>query len=109
MKRYNLRPIYCNFNRKNKWLGIIDYKSLAIISVYLIICIYLLSLIPLSMDILVYIFVFLSLPVIAIFCVNFNNETIIDMVIIILNFLFNKKIFVDLKYADILLNEVYKK
>ena len=34
MKEYNKQYIYKNFNRKNKWFGIIDYKSLVMLMSY---------------------------------------------------------------------------
>ena len=34
---------YSNFKRENKWLGIIDYKSLCILLVYIFIVIFFIS------------------------------------------------------------------
>ena len=39
MKEYNKQNIYKNFNRKNKWFGIIDYKSLVILVGYVFVII----------------------------------------------------------------------
>ena len=32
----NIKMIYSNFNRKNRFLGIIDYKSLVIFLIYVL-------------------------------------------------------------------------
>lgn len=37
MKEYNIQNTYQNFNRKNKWMGIIDYKSLLVLVIYMFI------------------------------------------------------------------------
>ena len=40
MKEYNKQNTYQNFNRKNKWMGIIDYKSLLVLVIYMFIIFY---------------------------------------------------------------------
>ena len=52
--------IYLNYKRKNKWLGIIDYKSLIIICIYIFVIIYFLKFIykfiPVKLEYLIYLF-----------------------------------------------------
>ena len=58
MEEYNKQSIYKNFKRKNKWFGIIDYKSLVIVIVYIFSLITILKYINLKLEYLIYIFLF---------------------------------------------------
>lgn len=106
MKKKN---IYYNFNRKNKWLGIIDYKSLLVIVIYIILVINAIRIFNISFDIAIYILIFATLPVIVIFTIDVNNETCIDMLLIILKFFINKRIYTNIKYVCNLSKERYCK
>ncbi|MEG1059281.1 MAG: hypothetical protein RSD14_03840, partial [Clostridia bacterium] len=86
MQKINEQPIYYNYKRENKWFGIIDYKSLIAIVIYVFIIGYVLSVFSFNLEIKVYIFMALTVPVIAISCVNVNNESIIDVFVTILKF-----------------------
>ena len=101
--------IYSNFNRKNKWLGIIDYKSLVVILIYIVLVYYMLNLFNLNIEIFFYLFLFFTVPVIAVVVVSNKDETLIDMIIVILKFKLNSKIFVKKEYIKDLKNEKYKK
>ena len=50
MKEYNKQKIYKNFNRKNKWFGIIDYKSLVILVAYIFLIITILRYINIKLE-----------------------------------------------------------
>lgn len=93
-KRINEQPIYLNYNRSIKFLGIIDYKSLTIIVIYIVCVLTILRLLPFNIEILTYIFLILVIPVVAVFCVNLNNESTIDVICTIIKFMFDKKYFV---------------
>lgn len=99
MQKINEQRIYSNYKRNLKFLGIIDYQSLVVIVIYIIAIISILKILPLSIELTIYIFMFMVIPVIAIFCININNESTIEVLIIIIKFILNKKIFVKLEYT----------
>ncbi len=83
----NRKRIYSNFQRKNKWLGLIDYKTLSLIGIYISIIVLILSKLQLGLDYKLYIFAFFSLPVVAMFiCSDIEQDSVFDMFIIILKF-----------------------
>lgn len=92
------KNIYMNYKRQNKWLGIIDYKSMVCILIYTFGIIYFLSLVNINLEIRIYIFFVLVIPIVALFCLNTNNQNIstVDILIIILKYKFNSKIYVDI-------------
>ena len=97
MARYNIntKRIYANFERKNKWLGLIDYKTLSLIGVYISIIIFILSKINIELIYKIYILAFCSLPVCAMFvCSDLNQDSVFDMFITILKYLLKKSIYV---------------
>lgn len=98
-KNLNEKEMYMNYIRVNKWLGIIDYKSLICVLIYVFFIGYIISLLPFNIEVLIYIFLFFVLPVIAVICLNTNNQNInaIDILQIILKFKLNSKIFVRLE------------
>lgn len=98
MQKINEQRIYSNYKRNMKFLGIIDYKSLVVISMYVIVVISILRVLPFSTEIIIYMFMFLVVPVIAIFFININNESTIDVILIVIKFILNKKYFVKLEY-----------
>lgn len=109
----NKKRIYSNYKRKHKWLGIIDYKSLVFLIIYLFILYNLISIIPLQIMHKIYLFLFLSIPLLSIFIININNENVIDTLIIIINFYINKKIFIKkfnlFSSTKIINKKIYKK
>ena len=109
MKEYNRQPIYKNFNRKNKWFGIIDYKSLVILLIYVFCVITILKFINLKLEYLIYIFLFCTVPVISAVFININNEVAIDVIIIIVKFYIKKVVFVYIKDKKYYKNNMYKK
>lgn len=94
MKEYNKQYICKNFNRNNKWLGIIDYKSLVILISYIFCVITLLRIIKLKLEYSIYIFLGLTVPVISVVFININNEVAVDVILIILKYYINKMVFV---------------
>lgn len=103
------KNIYYNFNRKNKWLGIIDYKSLLVIVIYIILVINAIRIFNISFNVATYLLIFATLPVIVILTIDINNETCIDMLLIIFRFFINKKIYTNKKYVCDLSKERYCK
>ncbi len=103
------KPMYANFNRENKWLGIIEYKSLLVIIIYIFIIFHIIKYINLNFEVSIYLFIFLTLPVVAALCVNINNESLIYSFCIIYSFFKNKKIYINKRYEKVLKNEIYIK
>ena len=97
MQKTNEQRIYSNYKRNLKFLGVIDYQSLVVIVVYVIIVISILKILTLTLEFTIYTFMFMVIPVIAIFCININNESTIDVLFIIIKFILNKKYFVKLE------------
>lgn len=97
----NEKEIFMSYKRNNKWLGIIDYKSLAFLGIYLTILWNILELIPTVLEYKLYIFLFLSIPICVILCININDESAIDVVIIIFKFSFKNKIYTNIKNLDV--------
>lgn len=97
MKEYNKQNIYKNFNRKNKWFGIIDYKSLVILVGYVFVIITILRYINIKLEYAVYIFMFLTVPIVVVVFININNEVAIDVIFIILKFYLKKGTYVNKK------------
>ncbi len=101
--------IYSNYKRKNKWLGIIDYRSLVVIIIYVFVVVSILRIVPLKLEYLIYVFIFLVIPVISILLINLGNDSAIDMLLIMLKFTFNNAIFVKREYVVNLKNQMYVK
>lgn len=100
---------YSNFKRENKWLGIIDYKSLSILLGYIALIFFLLSNINIKLEYLIYIFIFFTIPVFTVFFINIGNESIYDVIIIIFKFYKNKKIYIKKDYIYNINGEKYIK
>jgi hypothetical protein len=90
----NEKEIFMNYKRNNKWLGIIDYKSLTFLVIYIVILWNILELLGIRLEYKVYAFVCLSIPVIVLLCINIDSESAIDVVITVLKFRFKNKIYV---------------
>ncbi len=90
----NEKEIYMNYKRNNKWLGIIDYKSLAFLVFYLVLIWNVIDLFKIRLEYKIYIFVCLSIPVIVLLCININSESAIDVMITIIKFMLKNKIYV---------------
>lgn len=100
------KEIYMNYKRQNKWLGIIDYKTLTIVIAYSLFILYLLINLKLSFKISVYVFSILIIPIIALMFVSSKNGSAIEILVVIIKYMLNKKIFVDTRYLD--KNKMYK-
>lgn len=103
-----MKRIYSNYRRLNKWMGIIDYKTLVCIVVYELVILSILKIININFIISFYIFIMFSMPVIVALCINVKNESMIDVMILMIKFFINKKIFVKNIYSDFD-NNVYRK
>lgn len=93
MNKYDSK-VYENYNIKAKFLGVITYKNLIIIGVYVFGIFKILSLFNLDIVYKSYIFMGFSIPVIVAFVVNVNGDNIIDTIKILIKFYTNRKLYV---------------
>ncbi len=108
---FNRKRIYANFERKNKWLGIIDYKTLCFVLGYAGIIILILSKIGIKFEYKIYLFSFLSLPIFAMFiCSDMKQDSVLDMFVEILNFIIKRSVYAKEKRSFLLKDVIiYKK
>lgn len=109
MKEYNIQNTYQNFNRKNKWMGIIDYKSLLVLVIYMFIIFSAIRVLNLGIKLSMYLFLFFTVPIISAVIINVNNEVAIDVILIIIKFYIKKKIFINKKEIKKKKIKLYKK
>ena len=98
MERINEQEIYNFCGRKNKWLGIIDYKTLAFLTIYIFIIVKLVSLLNIYYLYKVYIIVNLVLPLIIFILLNIREESVIDKLIIIILYYTKRKKYIKTEY-----------
>lgn len=97
----NEKETFMNYKRNNRWLGIIDYKSLTALVIYLIVLWNSLNLTGINLEYKIYIFISLTIPVIVLLCIHINDESAIDVIIIILKFSLKNKIYIDTNYLTV--------
>lgn len=86
--------IYLNYKRQNKFMGIIDYKSLCILITYMIILGLIISILSISLIIKIYIYIILVIPFLALIIINTDQESAIDVLINIFKFILSPKIYI---------------
>lgn len=91
---------YSTYKRSPKFLGIIDYKILIIVSIYLMIVLNILKIIPLNYEIKIYITCILIVPLILLILTNINNLNAYEAILIIIKYLFVKKEYTNLAYLN---------
>lgn len=108
MEKINGQEIYNFYNKKNKWLGIIDYKTLLVFVIYVVCILKLFSLFTIYYLYKVYIISILILPLIIFILMNINEECAIDKLKIVIFFYLKRKIYIKTEYHA-KLNKIYKK
>lgn len=108
MEKINCQEIYNFYNKKNKWLGIIDYKTLLFLIIYIFCIIKLISLIPFYYLYKIYIIAILVLPVIIFIFFNINEECAVDKLKTIILFYLKRKIYIKSEYYA-KFKRIYKK
>ena len=86
--------VYRNFNRKNRFLGIIDYKTLVILLGYMWIVWETSTKIFNNIIYSVYLLMFLTIPVIGLVYANRYEEDISHIIYVIIKFLVTPKLYV---------------
>lgn len=87
-------PIYSNFKRNLKWLGIIEYKSLVIMLIYLFVIFTILRKININIDTKIYIFSFMFTPIFILFIMEKDNLNASDLIIYMFKFFIKRCIYV---------------
>ena len=85
------RDNYSNLNRSNKWLGIIDYKSLIILLVILFAVWKIIGIFIQNQLYRIYIVIIISIPILGIFYANKSSENISNVIYIVVKYLFSPK------------------
>ena len=88
------KDCYTNLNKELKWLGIIDYKSLIFLLMYLIILWNISNIFVSSIIYRIYIEIIFAIPIIGLFYSNKSAESISDIVLTVLRFVFSPKLYV---------------
>ena len=94
----NEKEVFMNYKRNNKWLGIIDYKSLTFLVGYLALIWNIINLLNIPLEYKMYILISLSIPVTVMLCININSESAIDVMITVIKFNFKNKIYINMNY-----------
>ena len=85
------RDNYPNLNRSNKWLGIIDYKSLIILIAILFVIWNILGLFLDNELYRVYILIIISIPILGLFYANKSSENISNVIYIVIKYIISPK------------------
>lgn len=80
-----------SFRRQNKWLGIIDYKSLIVFGIYILAIYQTCGFLKLSLKVTVVIVIMSIIPIIAIYFTSTKEESVIDVIFVVMRFCFSKK------------------
>lgn len=102
------KQIYTSYKRQNKWLGLIDYKSLLFVIIYGISIILILKKMNLNFIISLYIFIILMSPLIVLVFINTRNGSAIDIIYMVITYFFKNKKYVNLKYYSNDKRYIYK-
>lgn len=78
---------YTNLNRTNKWLGIIDYKSLIILLIFMFLIWNILDIFIVSAVYKVYVIILVLIPILGFFYANKSGDNISDIVYIVVRYL----------------------
>lgn len=82
-----------NYKYSNKILGIIDYSTAIANVVWYIIVLFIINILFKSISIKIFIFVLLCFPVFLMSIVGFNHENIIFVILYVIKFFKNRKIY----------------
>ena len=95
MERINKQRIFNFYSRKNKWLGIIDYKTLSLSAIYVLVLFKICMSLGIQLEFKIYIFLNLVIPLFIFIVLNIQEDNIVLKLEFILKFVLNKKIYVN--------------
>ncbi len=85
------RDNYPNLNRSNKWLGIIDYKSLVILITILFAVWNILGMFLQNQLYRAYILIVISIPILGLFYANKSSENISNVIYTVIKYIVSPK------------------
>jgi len=95
MDKEKLRgKVFGNFNRSARWLGIIDYKSLVFLVIYVFGLWNISKLFDISLVSQIYILILFTIPVVVFVFAYIDEESVVDMLFNILKFCLRRKWYV---------------
>lgn len=94
MEKIQEKDHYPNLNRSNKWLGIIDYKSLIILLLILFAIWNILGIFIENQIYRVYTIGIITIPILGLFYANKSSENISNVIYIALKYLLSPKIYI---------------
>lgn len=86
--------VFGNFNRKTKWLGLVDYKTLIFLAIYVYSIYCVTGIFNVKMLARIYILVIFSIPVVILTTMYMNEESVVDMFTVVLKYLVRPKKYV---------------
>lgn len=86
--------VFGNFNRKTKWLGLVDYKTLIFLAIYVYSIYCVTGIFNVKTLARIYILVIFSIPVIILTTMYMNEESVVDMFTVVLKYLVRPKKYV---------------
>ena len=92
-KRINKQQIFNFYNKTHKWHGLIDYKSLTIIVVYIFLCGYLVINMNITNTLKLYVIIILVLPVIIFTLLNINEDSVLEKLVTIIKYIYTKRVY----------------
>ncbi len=108
MQRINKQKTFNFLKRKNKWMGLIDYKTLLVFIIYIIFLFEIINIFNISNILKLYLFIYFTIPAVIFIFLNLKEESIIDKLIVIIIYFVKRKNFIKIKnYAK--LNKKYIK
>ncbi|MBR5227105.1 MAG: hypothetical protein IKV94_00485 [Clostridia bacterium] len=90
MKEYSGK-VFPNFKRTNKWRGIIDYKSLTFVLIYIFIIWNICKIVNISAIYGLYIVVIFTIPIVSVMNAFSSEDNIVDVLCIIIKYLLSPK------------------
>lgn len=98
-----------NYKRKEKFLGIIDYKVVIFISILSSIVLFLIKDLSVNISLKIFIFILLvGFPSVFVL-VGINGENMIDFLYFIIKYLLRGKVFVYMKEEESIYDKIHKK
>lgn len=94
MEIKNKNYYYSNFKRNNKWLGIIDYRLILFLLIYVLVSIKLFSSLKIELETAFSVFCGMSVPIVALILISYKEENSIEALMFIIKYMLSRKIFV---------------
>lgn len=85
--------VYSNFNRKPRWKGLIDYKSLVFLISYMFVIWNIVKIFDISLILKSYIIILFTVPIIIVMYIYSSEESVVDMMLTVFKFVIRPKTF----------------